>query len=342
MFYSSQFQQCGNFNETQLRVLNLTMSLTGVFGALVTVLIFGVLIGAKAYKTILQRLFMYSVLATLVHEILHVAQIELQFQFEGQDKVCAHLGFLSNWSGWVIYAFNLDIILYLLLVVYQQWRGDTSHTRSICCRRVKECICVLITIFLPVSLQWVPYKEHLYGLNEAYCYIKAFDDNCTEIGVRDKLIYAYSLYEGVGLIAIFVAIGILIVYCSVKSVIQNVKRLLRQMMALVLAITLYIVILNIMVAVDILMDTSYPLSIFFAFAATMTDLIFLFGYLLAFYSSQIKRSIMPQRRLPPCYFDDDSSKTKNYGSVEHTKQSTRPSYTYFDVPYTGEFTSVPS
>lgn len=347
VFHGSQFQHCGNFSETRLRMLNLTMSLTGVVGSLVTMFIFGVLIGARAYKTILQRLFIYSVLATMVHEIAHMAQIELQFQYAGQEKVCAHLGFISNWTGWVIYAFNLDIILYLLLLVHQQWRGGNnmlhrSCMRSACCRRAMECICVSVTIFLPVSIVWVPYKEHLYGLNEAYCYIKAFDNNCTEIGVRDKLLYAYSLYEGVGLMAIVIAIGILIAYCSLTAVVQNVKRLLCQIMALLLAITLYIVILNIMLAIDILMEVSYPLSIFFAIAATLTDLLFLFGYLLAFYSSQIKRSIIPQRkRLPPYHFDDASSTTKDYGSMEHTKGSTIPSYTYFDVPYTGEFTSVP-
>lgn len=299
----SQFQHCGNFNETKLRMLNLTMSLTGAVGSMVTVFVFGVLIGAKAYKTFLQRLFIYSVLATMVHEIAHVAQIELQFQYAGQEKVCANLGFVSNWTGWVIYAFNLDIILYLLLVVYQQWREGNymlqrSCMRSACCKRVMECICVFVTIFFPVSIVWVPYKEHLYGLNEAYCYIRAFDDNCTEIGVRDKLLYAYSLYEGVGLMAIVIAIGILIAYCSITAVVRNVKRLLRQIMVLLLAITLYIVILNIMLAIDISMDVSYPLSIFFAIAATLTDLLFLFGYLLAFYSSQIKRSIMPHRKRP--------------------------------------------
>lgn len=316
------------------------MSLTGVFGALVAVLIWGVLIGAKAYRTVLQRLFMYSVLATIAHELLHVAQIELQFQYKGQDSVCTHLGFLSNWSGWVIYGFNMDIILYLLLAVYQQWRGrmllrSCTYAR---CRRVMELLCISLSVSLPVAVIWVPYRDHLYGLNEAYCYIRAYDKNCTEIGVRDKLLYAYSFYEGVGLTAILVGTGILIVYCSLTTVIQSVKRLLWKIMTLVLAIVLYIVVLNIMITVDILMDVSYPLSIFFAIAATMTDLIFLFGYLVAFYSSQ--RSIIPQRRqeLPPQYFDDDSSTH----SIEHTKQSTRPSYTYFDVPYTGEFTSVPN
>ena len=71
---------------------------------------------------------MYSVLATMVHEILHVAQIEEQFCYRLQDQVCMHLGFLSNWSGWVIYVFNLSIILYLVVVVYQQLRGASWAT----------------------------------------------------------------------------------------------------------------------------------------------------------------------------------------------------------------------
>lgn len=346
MFYDSQFQHCSKFNETHLRILNLTMSMTGVFGALLSVFILGLLIGVKAYKTFLQRLFLYSVFATLMHEIFHVAQIALQFQYEGQDQVCALIGFISNWSGWIIYALNLDIILYLMFMVCQQLRGTTLF--KLCrsrCKKTLECLCVLISVFLPVSVIWVPYKEHKYGLNEAYCYIKAYNKNCTEIGIADKLLYAYSFYEGVGLIAIISAVGIMVVYCTLTSLYQNAKFLLRKILVLLLATILYILVLNVMLAVDILIDISYPLSIFFASAATGTDLIFMFGYMFAFYSSQIKKSITFRRdkHLPQCYFDDDStSQPKKYGSTEKTEKTTRPSYTYFNVPYTGEFTSVPN
>lgn len=345
MLSDSQFKQCGGLNETQLRVLNLTMCLAGGVGTLITLAVITALVCVQAYRTVLQRLFLYSVLATLVHELLHVSQIEVQFQFKWQDQVCTHLGFLSNWSGIVIYIFNLDIILYLLFVVYRQLRGGvlSKYFQSHLCRGLAECLCVLLSIFLPVAYIWVPYKENNYGLNEAYCYIKAFDNNCTTIGVKDKLIYAYSLYEGVGIVAVVIAAGILIVYCTLSVLFIRAKNLLRQILILLLAILLYIVILNVMIAVDVLVDTPYPLNIFFAIAATLTDLIFMFGYLLAFYSSQFKRCLMLQRRKRPLpRFFNDNTDSKEYGTFEDSIRSTRPSYTYFDVPYTGEFTSVPS
>lgn len=346
MFYSvSQFQKCGDLNETQLRTLNLTMSVSGGVGTLITLFIVAVLVCARAYKTILQRLFVYSVLATLLHEVVHVAQIEVQFQYKWQTQVCTHLGFLSNWSGWVIYVFNLDIILYLLLVVYQQLRGDILPLtcKSNCCKRLTEFVCVLASIFLPVAVIWVPYKEHEYGLNEAYCYIRAFDDNCTETSVSDKLIYTYSLYEAVGVLAVVIAVGILIIYCTLSAVFLNVKQMLQQITVLVLAIIIYIVILNIMLAVDISLNASYSLNVFFAIAATLTDLIFLFGYLFAFYSGKLRRKIMPRKkhRVPPVYFNDQED-SKEYGTFEESNQGTSPSSTYFDVLYTGEFTSVSS
>ena len=348
MVFKSQFQHCGDLNDTQLKVLNLTMSVSGGLGALITVIMFAVLIYAKAYGSVLQRLFLYSVLATMMHELLHVAQIEHQFQYKWQNQVCAHLGFLSNWSGWVIYIFNLDIILFLLLIVYQQLKGDIMPrlSKSKSFRTLTECLCVIGSIGFPVVVIWVPYKEKNYGLNEAYCYIRAFDDNCTEIGIKDKLLYAYSFYEVVGLLAILIAIGIGIVYCTLSTILFiNAKRLLRQVMILVLFVIIYMVILNIMLVVDIVVDTSYYLNIFFAIAATMTDLMFLFGYLLAFHSTKLRRKFQSKRKRG---FEKVSPRdqrcTKEYGTFEESNRVTRPSktVTYFDVPYTGEFTSVPT
>ena len=341
MLSSSQFQHCGALNDSQLKILNLTMSISGGVGTLVTLLILGGLIYAKAYKTPLQRLFMYSVLATMVHEILHVIQIEEQFQYEHQDQVCMHLGFLSNWSGWIIYVFNLSIILYLVIVVYQQLRGGYCCKYSPLCKGLTECVYVLGSILFPVGIIWVPYKEHEYGLNEAYCYIRAFDNNCTDIGIKDKLIYAYSFYEGVGILAILIAISITIVYWTLSVILRDAKRLLKQILILVLAVILYIIILNTMLVVDILVDTSYSLNIFFAISATLTDLIFLFGYLLAFYSSGLRRKLVEcKRQRQHHYFDAEDDHGKEYGTFEDSSRITRPSFTYYDVPYTGEFTSV--
>ena len=138
----SQFQHCGALNDTQLRVLNMTMSVTGGVGTLITLLILVALFYAKAYKTPLQRLFMYSLLATMVHEMLHVAQIEEQFEYRYQAQVCMHLGFLSNWSGWVIYIFNLNIILYLVVVVYQQLKkGRMLQVQCTVQKSGRMCIC---------------------------------------------------------------------------------------------------------------------------------------------------------------------------------------------------------
>ena len=201
---------------------------------------------------------------------------------------------------------------------------------------------MLGSIVLPVAIIWVPYKQHEYGLNEAYCYIRAFGSNCTDIGIKDKLIYAYSFYEGVGLMAVFIAIAIVIVYGTLSIFLTDARRLLKQILILVLAVILYIIILNTMLVVDILVDTSYSLNIFFAISATLTDLIFLFGYLLAFYSSVFRRKLaVREKRQHRHYFAEDDDHGKEYGTFRDSSRQTLPSSTYFEVPYTGEFTSVP-
>lgn len=105
----------------------------------------------------------------------------------------------------------------------------------------------------------------------------------------------------------------------------------------------YIIILNTMLVVDILVDTSYSLNIFFFISATLTDLIFLFGYLLALYSSVFRRKLAVHEKLRHHHYfaEDDDDRGKEYGTFRDSSHQTAPSSTYFDVPYTGEFTSVP-
>ena len=340
MLSSSQFQHCGALNDSQLKVLNLTMSVSGGVGTIITLIILAGLLYGRAYKTVLQRLFMYSVLATMVHEILHLAQIEEQFQYRHQDQVCMHLGFLCNWSGWVMYVFNLSIILYLVVVVYQQLRGAACKF-SRWCKGLAECLYVLGCIVFPVAIVWVPYKQDEYGLNEGYCYIRAFGDNCTDIELKEVLIYAYSFYEGVGLLAVIIAVAIVIVYWTLSFFLTDAKRLLKQILILVLAVILYIIMLNI-VLLYVLVAPSYFLQIFFIILATPTDLIFLFGYLLAFYSSVFRRKLaVREKRRHHHQYDDDHG--KEYGTFRDSSRQTLPSSTYCDIyiPFTGEFTSVP-
>ena len=203
----SQFQNCSGLNHHQLQMINLTLSITGGVGMLVAGITVTVLLYVKAYTTVLQRLFIYGALSTLLHEATHVANIEHYFQYshQVQDQVCAHLGFLVDWTTWIICNFHMCIVAYLLFVVYTQVRGDPFPrlSRSKLYKGLLEVMVILLSIFLPVTILWVPYLSHEYGLNESWCWIKAFNANCTSTSLSDKLIYDYSYFEAVDTVKIY-------------------------------------------------------------------------------------------------------------------------------------------
>lgn len=339
MVSDSQFQNCSVFDEHQLRRINLTLVITGGVGMLVTGVLLTILLCVKAYKTALQRLFIYSVLSTFVHEATHVANIEHQFKYSRslQDQVCAHLGFLVNWTTWIICNFHMCIVAYLLFVVYTQVRGDPlprlSHSKP--GKRIFEVSSVLLSIFLPVTILWAPYLHSEYGLNESWCWIKAFDANCNATGITDKLIYGYSYFEMVGLVNLVTAVGITIVYCKLATRFTNARQLLRQVMILVLAVITFMVVLNVMLGIDILRTkSSLTTEIYFAAAATINDLIFLSGYMLTFYFPKCRKTssrVFPQRK---------EKSGHEYGTFKESDRVSAPSNTEFQVQYTGEFTNI--
>ncbi len=185
----SPFGNCSNFSLYQLRNINLTLSVTGGIGSLLAALVVVVLTCVGAYKSILQRLFMYGVLSTMIHEATHLASIEQRFQYNHQAQVCAALGFLTNWTAWVVCDFHVCIVGYLLCVVYSQLKGNNLFlkiARSPTLKRLTEVICIVLSVLLPLVILWVPFTNSMYGLDESWCWIKAFDKNC---GMSDKLIF---------------------------------------------------------------------------------------------------------------------------------------------------------
>ena len=93
-------------NATQLRNINLAMSITGGIGVLIALIIMVGLLCSRSYKTVLQRLFIYTVLAVIVQDLSHVANLyPFLHHYKVQEEVCDIIGFLSSWSAWCLYIF---------------------------------------------------------------------------------------------------------------------------------------------------------------------------------------------------------------------------------------------
>ena len=329
---------CSKLNLLQIQNVNLTLSIIGGIGSLLAAVVVVLLVSIRAYKTVLQRLFLYGVFSTMIHEAVHFASIEERFKYPQQGQVCAALGFLTNWTTWVVCDFHVCIVGYLLCVVFYQLRGNQfflmvqSPTR----KRFIEIVCVLLSITLPLAVLWVPFLKSMYGLDESWCWIKAYKNDCNSTGLNDKLIYGYSFFEVVGLGAFVTTVGIIITYCTVASKYSNVRHLLRHIIILSLAIIIYMVLLNLMLMVDLLKTDTYKRQICFVVAANLKELIFLSGFLLTFYGPKCIKKTTSKEKL-----HNKEGTGKEYGTFKESDRVSAPSGTFYEIPYTGEFTSIP-
>lgn len=118
--------RCTNFTLHQLKAINLVNSVPyGLGCGVVFSLMLAVLICARAYSTVLQRLFLYCLVISLSRQIVIFAMIEYQWYYTGQEKVCAMLGFLLNWIEATYNLMLLEIIIYMLFQVYCAMKTDS-------------------------------------------------------------------------------------------------------------------------------------------------------------------------------------------------------------------------
>lgn len=334
-----------DLNGTQLRDLNLAMSITGGLGTLLASAVLLALLCIKAYKTVLQRLFIYTVLTVILQESSHAANMEELFHYDRslQEKVCAALGFVSNWSGWCLYIFYLVMILYLLIVVCVQIGcvSCTALQRYKFVRVVLEILVVVASLVVPVLLFWVPYRENQFGFNGYFCLLKYFRvGSCNPLSFAYKFAYNFSLYELVGAIAVIVALGMIGVYCTLSNRLQRASHMIKYLSILLIAIVINMIIMNLLLAINTYSHPGYWLKMCFSILATVDDFIFLSGYLLAFYSGTIWNVINRCICSYCCEKKPHNQPNKEYGTFAESNRTTIPSNTYFDIQYTGEFTDV--
>ncbi len=289
----------------------------------------------------LQRLFIYLVLATVLQEALIAVSFEHQFQYSGQDELCTAYGFIIQWSGVVMFNFALGIMLYLLCLVCAQLRAVpfTPITKSNKAKKIVEGIYVVFILTFPLTYLWIPFLHNNYGLSGASCWMRALDDNCTNVGLADQLIFAYGAYEGVGAAAILVTILISIVYCKVASIYPDAKRLIRRTLSLTVFLLAYVVVISIPLAIRLqagIMGSRqhFILWITWAIAIPISHTIFIFGFLFSFYSGTMCRQLNTNFTIL-CNFlkKGKLSKAQENGETDHVatmKPSERvslPSYT---------------
>ena len=181
---------CTQLPKDQLLNIAITYSAAGGVGLLVAGVILLVLLCARAYKTVLQRLIIYSTISVLFHDCCHLANVFVAYPNATQledSTGCAWLGFLANWSGWSEGASYLVIIFYLLGVVCVQVKGSSlKGLRKLKVWKIaSELGAVLLIVLLPGLILWKPLYDKKYGLDNGFCFFKR---TCSE---KPQILYVF-------------------------------------------------------------------------------------------------------------------------------------------------------
>ena len=224
-------------------------------------------------------------------------------------------------------------------MVCTQARGNESF-KSARLKVLCELLLIVLSVAGPTLVLWVPYYEHQYGYDDGYCWIKASTTNESQTFLY-KFMYGYSLYEFTGFMAVTIAFGITIACCAYSAKLKHARRMINPLLMLLIAVITYMVVLNLLLVVDQNYHASYHLRIFLATFATLDDFIFITGYLLAFYFATIRDWLKTMARRDAINETRRQEReSKGYATFKDSTRLTAPSTTHYNVPYTGEFTSI--
>ena len=310
-----------------------------------------ILVCSKAYKTFLQRLFVWIVAALIVSEVTRVTSLVHQ---EMDEKVCTVLGFVHLWSWWTVYMFLTAMIVYLLIKVYRKTRDNSTVIAGIAARLknskslriVLEIGIVLALLTTPMAVLWFPFYANLYGHNDIRCVMKSSLDLPKYSEVMEDII-AYSPQNLAAAIAIVVALCLMMQYHMLRQ-----HRVARQVIKKLILSLLIVVFFSI--ADNAMLALAYYLKVdgfHFNMARTCASLmitgaiktVLLLGYLLGFHFSITLNPFKKLRRGRNHKAAGENEYDCNeYGTFRKSSRDSAPSHTTFNPSHTADFESTSS
>ena len=352
---------CTNITADQLEARNFSRTISAMVCTVITFAVLLVLILTKAYKTTLQRLFLYLTTIVLIQLILISMSIELQFTFKQREDMCVILAFLTVWTAVTTYLFAVGVTLFLLFLVFKQLRADKSYVQvqqNTKCRLIFEISLTLFCTVSPLTYLWVPFYHGSYGdASLISCWIIDTKLDCTYIGFEDQIGLSFGIFYATSFIIVVAFAGIVILFCVFAAKYKLTRRQHLKTICKTLILMTFITasaLIEVLGLVQFIYNTlsgkelSFGVSVVYEGAIPFSQMIIPLGFLV--YSlKKVKCRKKPKsclccargRKKRSVRFQNDQVQTT---VVQVTAPaSTRveaPSDTYFNVPYTGEFTSV--
>lgn len=236
---------CRKFNGTHLLSLIITRGSTAVFCEAVIVSMLVVLCIIKAYKSFIQRLFLYLLIATVLLLFCHVCTFERLFHENALPKsICFAVGFITNWMDNTVHVIYLSLIISKLTLAFLSMKS-MNFALTTCWKVFLEGLYLMLIITLPITFMWIPLLNNSYGTTVAWCWIKVYDDNVSTVkNTIYQMAFGYGLSEITGIVGICALTVVSIAYYRVAASFTHAKKLLFQSLKLILFVLLFILSIN--------------------------------------------------------------------------------------------------
>lgn len=356
MSYLSQFSNCSE-GSTDLVKINLVFSLTGAVCCFISTLIVVLILCCKAYRTVLQRLFLYLMVAITLRELFIAAAIEHHWKYPLQDKVCMSIGFLWNWTGVLVFVFTVGIKIYLFFFVRHIARGSmlprflyTKHRRVI-----MESLYVCLLTAATLGYAAIPFITNNYGIAGGWCWIRALDENCklSRAGLLNQLFNGYIFYVSGSVIGLVLLIAVSIMYCRLPITNNESRLLLRKTFSVIITFLVNLVIMGFALAARVTAakekEYEYP-AIWISFGITFPISLLLFPMAYFFFFSFGNKARELLSFVCICFRRREHRRHRGRARIEHsmrfatnqesTHTSANSTTASLEVPYTDAFTHI--
>ena len=333
---------CINLTDQQFHEVNIIHGTTALICMTVLVLMLLVLCLSKAYGSFVQRLLLYLVVTTILIEMCEAFNFENLIKFSHQEKACTVLGFITNWTVNTASIESLSIMVWtiILIIMHMKCSRHSNTVLSAYWRKIIEVFYLLSVILVPLLIMWMPLKNGNYGLEVAWCWIRAFNESCEDVGFADQMVAGFGIYGAVGVVGILAMIGIIIAHCRLSANFAHVKPLLLQSCMLTLFVVLLLLFIVALLTIRIYSalhnwTQPYAMWLFYGAAIPLTHLIIPLGFFGSLYFKHFRNKLCRRYRRPVIRVEADGK-----GTAPVSVRQTAPSSTYFNIPYTDGFTNI--
>ena len=328
------FANCSNITEANIRAMNWIRVSIAASGFIIVTTIFIIVMVRREFKTVIERLFIYLLISTLMRQASLVSMVEHQFKHQAMDEVCSFLGAMDLYTSFLVMFFSASSVVYLLSRAVQY---KPFYQRS---RVYVEITLVFLALVLPLLLSHGLIFTNLYGLSVAWCWLKAYNNDCTHTSTLKKVLGGYTLLLGTGIFSVFLMVVVVVVYCKIARKVKKAVFFLKQATILITCLMLHVLLLifSTLVNAVALVNQKYIVGCTYAVVMALNDLIYPLGFL-AFLKYQGLATLIQSKQRRAQYMRIAKSHT-NATVPLSDRVSANSTTVPFTFPFTGEFTDI--